>query len=87
LGNNTTTLSLASGSTFTIECKVVRTGPGTQRISCASGIGQNVAGPYVNTTSGTEDLTAGVVISVKATTNGNAGDVVLRTLEFRPVNF
>ncbi len=80
--------TLTSGITaFTVECKVIRTASNAQKISCVSGGGQNVAGPYITFTSGTQDLTSSLAISVNATTNGNAGDVVLKTLEFRPVNF
>jgi hypothetical protein len=87
LGNNAASLGLGSGTTFTVECKVIRTASNAQKISCVTELGQNLAGPYVTFTTGAEDLTANVVVTVKAATNGNAGDVVLKTLEFRPVNF
>lgn len=87
LGNSASPWSLAAGTTFTAECKVIRTASNAEKISCVSGLGQNLAGPYVTFTTGAEDLTANVTITVSATTNGNAGDVVLKTIEFRPVNF
>jgi hypothetical protein len=87
LGNNSSTLGLGSGTTFLVECTVIRTGSSAQKISCISGLGQNLAGPYVAFTTGSENLSANVVVTVSASTNGNAGDVVLKTLELRPVNF
>jgi len=87
IGNGVSNWGLAGGTAFTVECKVIRTASNAQKISCVSGIAQNVAGPYINITTGSEDLTASVLITMQATTNGNAGDVVLKTFEFRPVNF
>ncbi len=87
IGNGVSAWGLGAGTGFTVECKVIRLASSSQKISCAAGLAQNLAGPYVNFTSGAEDLSASVAITVKATTNANAGDVVLKTFEFRPINF
>lgn len=87
IGNNTSSFGLGTGNAFTVECKVIRTAANAQKISCVSAIGPNLASPYVNVTTGVEDLTAAVLITMTANTNGAAADVVLRTFEFRPINF
>ncbi len=80
-------LGVGSGTTFSVECKVIRTASNAEKISCVSGVGQNVAFPYVNASAASVDLTASVAITILTSTNGTAGDVVLKTFEFRPVNF
>ena len=87
VGNNVTAWNLASTTTFTVECLIIRTGASAQKIACVSGLGQNAAYPYLAYTTGAENLSNSVTVAAQAQTNGNAGDVVLKTLELRPVNF